>query len=240
MICPRGWPAVVACWERRIVFRRRRCRMRALLQHTSALHEQAQVNRLVRHLHVRILWMGPLEPARDLLRRPIRRELLGHARAQDGTLGESTALGRSARSHVAASATAARYPRRPPCRPTSRLTVDVGRPSCTASWLKDTPVARPREISSRSLTVRARDDRQRGGGGMPAASPHHVEDRRRNAVDGPADLTQRFSARPSIPNRCLVACTHPRSSHALHDPSDHSSRCIDALNPPYFQQLPRF
>jgi hypothetical protein len=37
---------------------------------------------------------------------------------------------------------------------------------------------------------------------------------------------------PSLPNLCLVACAHPRSSHAPHDPSDHSSRCIDPLNSP--------
>ncbi len=62
--------------------------------------------------------------------------------------------------------------------------------------------------------------------------PHHVKDRARNPVDRPADVTQRFSALPPFPNRCLVADSHPRSSHALHDPSDHSSRCVDALNLP--------
>jgi Na+/H+ antiporter 1 len=34
-----------------------------VLQHASALHEEAEINSVVRHLHVRILRIGPLEPA---------------------------------------------------------------------------------------------------------------------------------------------------------------------------------
>lgn len=63
-----------------------------LLQHASALHEQAQVDRLMRHLHIWILGIGPLKPARDLLWRPIGFQLLRDAGAQRRMLRESTDL----------------------------------------------------------------------------------------------------------------------------------------------------
>ncbi len=66
----------------------------------------------------------------------------------------------------------------------------------------------------------------------PATCPHHVEDRTGSTIEGPADFTQRFPTLPSFPHRGLVADAHPRSSHALHEPSDHSLRCTDALSPP--------
>jgi hypothetical protein len=59
-----------------------------------------------------------------------------------------------------------------------------------------------------------------------------MEHRTRKAVDGSTDRSERLSLLPPLPNLCLVAYGHPRSSHALHDPSDHSSRCIDPLNSP--------
>ena len=41
-----------------------------------------------------------------------------------------------------------------------------------------------------------------------------------------------LSLLPAVPDRSPVVCRHSRSSHAVHDPSDQSSRCIDPLNTP--------
>jgi hypothetical protein len=64
--------------------------------------------------------------------------------------------------------------------------------------------------------------------------PPRRETPRWDAVDAMPDLTQRLTASPPGPDLYLVFYRHARSSHALHDPSDHPSRCIDPLNsPPY-------
>jgi hypothetical protein len=47
-------------------------------EHTATLNEQGAINRFVRHLHVRIARKRTTKPARDLLRRPLARELGGN------------------------------------------------------------------------------------------------------------------------------------------------------------------
>src|SRR5580704_19319721 len=59
-------------------------------------------------------------------------------------------LGRKADCQASPSAGLARYPGRPPCRATSRLTVDTVRSKHLAISRIDEPEANPREISSRS------------------------------------------------------------------------------------------
>ena len=76
-------------------------------------------------------------------------------------------LGRRPRAHAAASAAVARYRRRPPWRRTSRLTVEGARRSWRLICRSDAPRARPREMASRSASVRARHERWRAGGGTP-------------------------------------------------------------------------
>jgi hypothetical protein len=49
-----------------------------LLQHAARLDEEAPVDRLVRHLHPRIIREFLPKPARDLLRRPVLGQLLRH------------------------------------------------------------------------------------------------------------------------------------------------------------------
>ncbi len=66
-------------------------------QHPSGLHEQRQIDRLVRHPHLRIIGERPAEPACDLLGRPVQCELAGHELAQPPVGGEPAHL-RSARS----------------------------------------------------------------------------------------------------------------------------------------------
>ena len=50
-----------------------------LLQHAAGLDEEAAIDRFVRYLHVLLGWKLLLQPAGDLLRRPLQRELLRHA-----------------------------------------------------------------------------------------------------------------------------------------------------------------
>src|SRR5580704_10426457 len=70
-------------------------------------------------------------------------------------------LGRKAACQASPSAGLARYAGRPPCRATSRLTVDTARSKHLAISRIDEPEASPREISSRSRSVSARSARRR-------------------------------------------------------------------------------
>ncbi len=54
-------------------------RHQLLFQHTAGLNEETSIDRLVRYLHVFIGRELPLQPAGDLLRRPLERELLRDA-----------------------------------------------------------------------------------------------------------------------------------------------------------------
>ena len=46
-----------------------------LLQHASGLHIKAAIDGLVRHLAGLVPWISPLQPARDLLGRPVQVQL---------------------------------------------------------------------------------------------------------------------------------------------------------------------
>ena len=54
-------------------------RRQLLLQHAAGLDEEAAIDRFVRYLHVLAGWELLLQPAGDLLRRPLQLELLRHA-----------------------------------------------------------------------------------------------------------------------------------------------------------------
>src|ERR1700721_4213144 len=54
-------------------------RRQLLLQHAAGLDEEAAIDRFVRYLHILVGWERLLQPAGDLLRRPLPRELLRHA-----------------------------------------------------------------------------------------------------------------------------------------------------------------
>ena len=57
----------------------RKLRRQLLLEHAAGLDEEATIDRFVRYLHVLVGWELLLQPAGDLLRRPLQRELLRHA-----------------------------------------------------------------------------------------------------------------------------------------------------------------
>src|SRR5687767_15419575 len=53
-------------------------RRQLLLQHAACLNEEAAIDRFVRYPHALVGRELPLQPAGDLLRRPLKRELLCH------------------------------------------------------------------------------------------------------------------------------------------------------------------
>src|SRR6266404_7730241 len=59
--------------------RRAQVRHEFLLQHPAGLNEEAAIDRLMRDLHILIEGELALQPPRDLLRRPLQRELLRDA-----------------------------------------------------------------------------------------------------------------------------------------------------------------
>src|ERR1700691_5859696 len=64
-----------------------------LLQHAAGPNEEAAIDRFVRYLHVLVGCDFLLQPARDLLRRPLQRELLRHAPSQLPVQRQTTRLG---------------------------------------------------------------------------------------------------------------------------------------------------
>jgi hypothetical protein len=56
-------------------------RHQRLLQHAATLHKKAEIDRLVRHVHLRIVRIRVSEPAGDLLGRPLEREFGRHGLA---------------------------------------------------------------------------------------------------------------------------------------------------------------
>src|SRR5258708_29072446 len=63
------------------------------LQHPSGLDEQAAIDRFVRHLIIRLFRMGALEPASDLLGRPLPPQLGRYCPGQDRSATQLARLG---------------------------------------------------------------------------------------------------------------------------------------------------
>src|SRR5918993_3993120 len=103
-------------------------------------------------------------------------------------------LGRLAGCHACRSAPAARYFLRPPLPATSLLTVDGSRPRRAAITRNDRPAARPREISSRSSTLkrtaRRRPAGSRGGNAWPPDGIAKVVTERAQPEPHPHDLVK--------------------------------------------------
>src|SRR5215218_7672537 len=147
-------------------------------------------------------------------------------------------LGRRALCQAFSSALVARYVLRPPLRFTSLQTVEADRPSRAAIARRDSPVASPREISSRSAGVSAHLRLCRSGGEKPpvASSIPWMEPgafcraRARSLMDpGPPP-------RPQL----LLACRRQsswttQSCHSCTSGPDNTQNlpcCTDRLNPP--------
>ena len=136
-----------------------------LAQRASGLHEQRQVDRLVRHAHLRVVGELHQQPPRDLLRRPAQLELRLDHRPQPLTgrqLRWLRAPSPPQRSHISRQA---RYRRRPPLH--LDLTSHRRRrpPKPAAITRSDSPPASPREISSRSANDNRNGERRRAGTG---------------------------------------------------------------------------
>ena len=152
-----------------------------LAQRAAGLHEQRQIDRLVRHAHLRIVRELFHQPTRDLLRRPPQLELRLHRPPA------------TAHRPPASTASGGASDAPPPCprdtldsaadhrsrRPHATI-VDGARPSRRAIARNDSPPARPREISSRSANDNRNGDRtgSRTGGRRNRAdacpTPHDV------------------------------------------------------------------
>src|SRR5215831_12865481 len=64
-----------------------------LFQHTTRLDEQTSIDRLVRHTHALVVRILRLQPARDLLGRPIQTQLTRDYPPQSVVAAEQTRLG---------------------------------------------------------------------------------------------------------------------------------------------------
>ena len=139
-------------------------RLQILLQDPTGLNEQAAIDRLVRHLIRLVIRVSALQPAGNLLGRPVPLEPGGNKLPQPPMRRQLTPLG--AQSPIPG-LLVRRRGTVPPLRCSSRLTVDGARLSLAAIERSDAPTAAPREISSRSDKLSARLERRRGTGRMP-------------------------------------------------------------------------
>src|SRR5580704_10820359 len=137
-----------------------------LFQGSTGLNEQAAVNGFLGHTHALIIGILGFQPAGNLLGRPVQNQFTRNDVPQLQVDGKKAAFGPQGR-QASLSAGLARYAGRPPCRATSRLTVDTARCKHLAISRNDEPEASPREISSRSRSVSARSARRRTAGAIP-------------------------------------------------------------------------
>lgn len=64
-----------------------------LFQHPTRLNEDTSIDGFVRHLSALIVQLRPFEPAGDLFRRPVQRQLAGHYIPEPAIQRESTEFG---------------------------------------------------------------------------------------------------------------------------------------------------
>ena len=131
---------------------------------------------------------------------------------------------------VQPSAAAARYRCRPPCRHTSRLTVEGARRRWRLICRSDALQARPREMASGSVSVSARRARCRAGGGIP---PVRATSYRTTWAIRPSARPMAFrDPAPAAPQFRLLSQRQARAMSSHHETSILASCCIDPLNAP--------
>ena len=155
---------------------RRKCCGQLALEHAPTLDKEAAIDRFVRHLHVRIARKGPAKPARNLLRRPLARELRGDGRRNRGCVASRQRFGRRARAHARRSAAG---PDTAPATMSANLPliVDGARPSRRATPRTVSPARcrakfpRARVVSATGAPPRGRRNPARGLDDAPDPSP---------------------------------------------------------------------
>jgi hypothetical protein len=186
-------------------------------QGAPCLHEQAQIDLLVRHPHSLIVREAVLQPARDLLWRPLLLELPGDQNSQQPIAGQLADL------------------RPPPARP-GPLVSRSGPVATPAAMTGDLPAHRrrcpaqtrsnpPHRLASRNtarsppLTHRQRQPapppRRRHNTPMPT---DQTADRRALPIKRPSNLTQRLTPPPPLPQlptllRRILATLPHRNPH---------------------------
>ena len=141
-------------------------RLQRLFEHAAALHEQAQVDGFVRHVHRRILRIRLTEPAGDLLGRPLLRKLRGHRVTQGRLRRQATPLGSAAARpghHVGRGRPIPTPPSVPAHLPThgrrspAQLTADLSHRRTAGEAAGDGLPFRQREREAGTLACRRRD-----------------------------------------------------------------------------------
>ncbi len=142
------------------------------LEHTATLNKQTSINRLGRHLHLRIAWKRVIEASPRFAEATTAARASSQRRAgEQGAWPAGTVWDADSGPRRVDLRAAARYRVRPPFRATSRLIVDGARRRARLMARNDRPRASCREISSRSVTVNASRDRRRGRGATPPSAP---------------------------------------------------------------------
>jgi hypothetical protein len=187
-----------------------------LLEHASRLNEETSVDRFVRDLHPLRARVSPLQPARDLFRRPIQAQLLGHKLLQSSLNRQSTGFratgvipgspigfGRAVRSPTAMASDFSAHRGRSAldrgCDPPHRLAFREATGDLLAFGETEGPV--------RTATSRGRD---------AAAAREDVIDRPSELPERSSDVLRRLPTLPSLPEFLLLRTREPPSAILSH------------------------
>lgn len=185
-------------------------------QHPTRLNEEASIDGLVRHLQALIIQIGPLEPAGDLFRRPVHRQLAGHYTPEPAIQRESTEF----RTTCAIPGGLIR-----PVRP---ITLLIGvSPDLTADCRRCTMelpgnLTQRRAGSEASRYLLALGQRERPDGALagwrrnPAVETQKPENRSREFAYCTANIAQRSPISPATPNFVFLSIGHAGSSQSCH------------------------
>src|SRR6476646_3458368 len=185
-------------------------------QHPTRLNEDASIDGLVRHLQALIVQIGPLEPAGDLFRRPVQRQLAGHYIPEPAIQREPTEF-RTTRAVPGGLI-------RPVC--TITLLIGVSR-DLTADGRRRT-IELPGNLTQRRAGreapryLFALGQRERPDGAVaswrrpPAVQTQKPESRSREFTYRTANVAQRSPIPPATPNFVFLSIGHARSSQSCH------------------------
>ena len=203
-----------------------------LLEHAAALHEQAEIDRFVRHAHGRIIRIRLAEPAGDLLRRPFECALGGHRITQCGVRRHAPALRAPAarpRPSVSGRGPVPAWAAVAPHFPTYRR-------RCAPQVPTDLPQGQaPGHAAGDYLPLGQRQGlacAPSGYRGYAARPGHDVAHPLGNPPQRAAAGIQRFPLSPAALQFRLLCRGQTRATSSHHETSILGSCCIDSLNSP--------
>ena len=189
-----------------------------LAQRTRGLHEQRQVDRLVRHAHLRVVGERLTAATRRSAAVTTAARVLASTTARSRSqVASFDGFGRRARASASTSARQARYRRRPPLLLTSRVTVEGARPSRAAIARSDSPPATPTRdlltLGQRQPQRRPPPSRHRRLAQLHDPGPHRPMTPPDLLRDQPPRQPSRRQLRD--PRPLLIRQPRPRSHHNL-------------------------